>query len=220
MKSNFLKNAVMGGMALMLSVGALAQSAQLKGNVIDETGQPLVGVSVSVEGTTTGTITDIDGNFVLNVPSTSENLLFQFIGMKDYVTSIGATRTFKVQMEPDVQLLNEAVAVGYGTMIRKDLSSSVSSVNSEGLNERASAINITQSLAGKMAGVQAMTSSGRPGGSMRIRVRGKGSINASSDPLYVLDGVVDVDPNMINSNDVESIDVLKDAAATAMYGAK
>ena len=206
--------------SMMLSAGLHAQSVQLKGNVVDDAAQPLAGVSVSVQGTMTGTITDIDGNFVLNVPSASGVLVFQYLGMKDYSTPIGSQRVFNVTMEPDSQFLSEAVAVGYGTMIKRDISSSVASVGSDALNERATAINIAQSLAGKMAGVSAMTSSGRPGGSMRIRVRGKGSINASSDPLYVLDGVVDVDPNMINSNDIESIDVLKDAAATAMYGAK
>ena len=116
--------------------------------------------------------------------------------------------------------LDEAVAIGYGTMIRRDLSSAVSSVESEALNERATSLNIMQSLAGKVAGVRSASFSGRPGGTSAIQIRGMGSINADSDPIYVMDGIVDIDPSLINPSDIESIDVLKDAAATAMYGAK
>ncbi len=224
MKNNFLARTIAtvltGAATLLCAVGIQAQSLQLSGKVSDDQGEPLAGVTVSAVGTTIGTLTAGDGSFRLSVPASTKELRFSMLGMKELILPIGSSSVFDVSMETDIEVLNEAVAVGYGTMIRKDISSSVASVTSESLNERASAINLSQSLAGKLAGVQAMSSSGRPGGSMRIRVRGKGSINASSNPLYVLDGVVDVDPNMINSNDVESIDVLKDAAATAVYGAK
>ena len=224
MKNNFLARTIAtvltGAATLLFAVGIQAQSLQLSGKVSDDQGEPLAGVTVSAVGTTIGTLTAGDGSFRLSVPASTKELRFSMLGMKELILPIGSTSVFDVSMETDIEVLNEAVAVGYGTMIRKDISSSVASVTSDRLNERASAINLSQSLAGKLAGVQAMSSSGRPGGSMRIRVRGKGSINASSNPLYVLDGVVDVDPNMINSNDVESIDVLKDAAATAVYGAK
>ena len=110
--------------------------------------------------------------------------------------------------------------VGYGTLAKRDLSSSVASVKNEDLTERTTAFNIMQGIAGKVAGVKNVSFSGRPGGSSALRIRGMGSINAGSDPIYVMDGVVGVDPSLINPENVESIDVLKDAAATSMYGAQ
>ena len=209
-------------MVLSSSAVMFAQEpSKVSGRVLDEDGNPLVGAFVSAKGTNAGTVTDVDGNFTLSVPVGSKVLLFSMLGQqeKELPYEVGKT-WYQVVLMSDTQMIEETVVVGYGTMIKRELTSSVSSVNGTELSERASAANVLQSMAGKMAGVQITSTSGRPGGNTRIRVRGMGSINASSSPLYVVDGVVDVDPNMINSSDIENIDVLKDAAATAMYGAK
>lgn len=197
------------------------EPSEVSGQVLDEDGDPLVGAFVSAKGTNTGTVTDIDGNFTLSVPVGAKALLFSMLGQQGQELPLETGKAwYQVVLKTDTHMIEETVVVGYGTMIKRELTSSVSSVNGEELSERASAANVIQSMAGKMAGVQVTSTSGRPGGNTRIRVRGMGSINASSTPLYVVDGVVDVDPNMINSSDIENIDVLKDAAATAMYGAK
>ena len=207
--------------AVLSAFTMFAQAPQkVSGKVSDEQGAPLAGVFVSAKGTTNATVTDGDGKFELSVPASAKAINFSMLGMEDVEVVLGGKAYFNVTMKVDAESLEETVVVGYGTMIRKELSSSVASVSSEELNERASALNIAQSIAGKMAGVQAISTTGRPGGGMNLTVRGMGSINASTTPLYVVDGVVDVDPTMINSADIEKIDVLKDAAATAMYGAK
>ncbi len=202
-------------MVLSSSAVMFAQEpSKVSGRVLDEDGNPLVGAFVSAKGTNAGTVTDVDGNFTLSVPVGSKVLLFSMLGQqeKELPYEVGKT-WYQVVLMSDTQMIEETVVVGYGTMIKRELTSSVSSVNGTELSERASAANVLQSMAGKMAGVQITSTSGRPGGNTRIRVRGMGSINASSSPLYVVDGVVDVDPNMINSSDIENIDVLKDAAA-------
>ena len=200
---------------------AWAQSQAVKGRVTDSTGSPVVGAYVVAEGTNASAITDADGGFTLSVPAGAGSILIQMLGMEDTRIAVDGKRNFfDVTMQESQNFLDEAVAIGYGTIIRRELTSSVSSVNSEQLVERASAFNVTQALAGKVAGYTVYNTSGRPGGTNTIRVRGTGSVNANSNPLYVIDGVVDVDIDMINPNDIESIDVLKDAAATAMYGAK
>ncbi len=207
--------------AIMGATAVFAQVTPITGRVTDPQGNPVVGAFVIAEGTNASTTTDADGNFSLSVPAKATSILVQMMGMEDQRIAIQGSRSrYEVQLAESQNFLNEAVAIGYGTIIRKELSSSVSSVNSEQLNERASAFNITQALAGKVAGYTVYNTSGLPGGNNTIYVRGKGSINASSSPLYVVDGVVDVNIDMINPNDIESIDVLKDAAATAMYGAK
>jgi len=206
----------------LLSVTTMfAQSLPIKGRVTDSEGAPVIGAYVVAEGTNASAMTDSDGHFSLSVPEKANTLLFQMLGMEDTRVAIDRKRgNYEVTMAESQNYLDEAVAIGYGTIIRRDLTSSVSSVNSEQLIERASAFNVTQALAGKVAGYTVYNISGRPGGSNTVRVRGTGSVNASSEPLYVVDGVVDVSIDMINPNDIESIDVLKDAAATAMYGAK
>lgn len=208
--------------ALLLPVTAMmAQVSPVSGRVTDPSGSPVAGAFVIAEGTNASTMTDSNGNFSLSVPAKAPALIFQMMGMEDVrVPLLGSQARYEVRMNESQNFLDEAVAIGYGTIIRRELSSSVSSVNSDQLVERASAFNVTQALAGKVAGYTVYNTSGRPGGTNTVYVRGKGSVNASSSPLYVVDGVVDVDINLINPNDIESIDVLKDAAATAMYGSK
>jgi len=206
---------------LISAAAAFAQGpSKVSGKVSDEDGNPLAGVYVLAKGTTVATTTNGNGEFELSVPASATALTFSMLGMEDQETVLGNRAFFDVVMSVDSQALEETVVIGYGTIIKKELSASVSSVSGEALSERASALNALQGLAGKMAGVSAFSRSGRPGQSIQVRVRGTGSINASADPLYVVDGVVDVDPNMVNPSDIESMDVLKDAAATAVYGAK
>ena len=207
--------------ALLIPAVLQAQSRiSLSGVVRDTDNQPLAGVFVSETGTSSSTVTDAEGRFTLAVSPSAKSLSFSLLGMRDVVVAVNGQSYFEVQMQDDREMLAETVVVGYGTMIRKELSSSVASVSNAALNERATSFNALQGMAGKLAGVSISSTSGRPGGNAFVRVRGKGSINASSDPLFVMDGVVDVDPTMINNADIERIDVLKDAAATAMYGAK
>ena len=200
-------------------VSAFAQNT-VSGRVADENGNPLAGVYVFAKGTQVATSTDANGNFSLKVPESATALVFSMLGMVEQEIPIAGRSSINVTMENDTNMLNETVVVGYGTMIKRDLTTAIAQVDGEALTERASGFNVLQNMAGKMAGVQIKSTSGRPGGNTAILIRGVGSINASTNPLYVVDGAVDVDPNMINSNDIESVSVLKDAASAAMYGAK
>ncbi|MCC8170502.1 MAG: SusC/RagA family TonB-linked outer membrane protein [Parabacteroides sp.] len=196
------------------------QERTVSGVVTDENGEPVIGAAVVVKGTTIGTTTDIDGIFRLAIPADAKTLQFTYVGMKTVELPVSEKSQYNVIMKTDAIVMEDVVVIGYGTRTKKDMSIAVSSVKSEELNNRPSAFNIMQSVAGKVAGVQNISQSGRPGGSSSLRVRGMGSINAGKDPIYVLDGVIGVNPDIINSANVESIDVLKDAAATAMYGAQ
>jgi len=200
-------------------IPAFAQN-KLTGKVADEDGNPLEGVFVSVTGTENATVTSADGSFSLNAPASAESLTFSMLGFEDNVEAIGNKNVFSVIMREDTQMLEETVVVGYGSMIKRELTASVSQIDGAELTQRASSANVLQAMAGKMAGVKITQTSGRPGGESQIRVRGFGSVNASSSPLFVVDGVVDVDYNSINSADIETITVLKDAASASIYGAQ
>lgn len=222
MSKRFLTNLIGLIATLFLGIAAYAQNpVKITGKVVDSDGAPLTGVVVMPDGkTANAATTGLDGEYSMTIPSGTKTLEFSCLGMETLKVEVGGRTIINVQMQVSAFGLDEAVAVGYGTMIKRELSSAVSSVKSEELNERATALNIMQSLAGKVAGVRSVSFSGRPGGTSSLRIRGMGSINAGSDPIYVMDGVVDVDPALINTSDIESIDVLKDAAATSMYGAK
>ncbi len=213
------KLAVAVVMMLAFVFQAFAQNT-LSGRVTDENGDPMPGVYVAVKGTQNATSTDADGNFTLRTNATSGTLVFSMMGMTEQEIPIGGQSLYNVIMKEDTTMLEETVVVGYGTMIKRELTASISQVGGEALTERATGLNVLQNMAGKMAGVQIKSTSGRPGGNTAILIRGIGSINASTTPLYVVDGAVDVNPDMINSNDIESVSVLKDAASAAMYGAK
>jgi TonB-linked SusC/RagA family outer membrane protein len=210
------------GIQAKASLNIISQSPEktVSGVVTDDSGSPIVGVVVSVKGATIGTSTDINGAFSLSVPATAGTLKFSFLGMKTRELPVGNESQFNVVMEYDAVGIDDVIVVGYGTRTKKDMSIAVGSIKGEDLNSRTSAFNILQGVAGKVAGVQNISMSGRPGGSSALRVRGMGSINAGKDPIYVMDGVIGVNPDIINSANVESIEVLKDAAATAMYGAQ
>lgn len=207
---------------------AMAQT--VSGRVTSGTdGSPLPGVSVLIKGTTSGTTTDADGRYSLNVPDLQNSILtLSFIGFKPQEIQLNNRTTLDVAMVEDVTLFDEIVVIGYGTQKRSDLTGAVGSVGEERLRERP-ATSLNQALSGKVAGVQVNTNSGRPGGRTNVRVRGFSSINSSNNPLYVVDGVQLPQGNQdqfsqsidyLNPNDVVSIEVLKDASSTAIYGAR
>lgn len=189
-------------LALLLCSGVRANAASdiilqqaertISGVVTDENSEPLIGVAVMVKGTSLGITTNLDGVFTLKIPSNAGTLQVSYVGMKTIELPIGNKSQFNVKMESDAVLIDDVVVIGYGTRSKKDMSISVSSVKGDALNDRPSAFNIMQSVAGKVAGVQNVSMSGRPGGSSSLRVRGMGSINAGKDPIYVLDGVIGV----------------------------
>ena len=191
-----------------------AQNA-VKGTVKDKTGEPLIGVSVTY-GSGQGTVTDIDGNFSVNVPAGS-TIKFSYVGYKPQ--SLKASGNMSITLEEDNTTLEDVVVVGYGTMKRRDLTGAVASVTGETLAKNPVS-NVAQALQGQLPGVSVVSQDGRPGGTMSIRVRGGGSITQSNDPLYIVDGVQVSDISDIPADNIESIDVLKDAASTAIYGAR
>jgi len=208
-------------LALLGLVSAWTLSAQttITGVVTDESGEPLIGAGVVVEGTTVGTITGIDGDYTLTVPADAVNLVFSFIGLSDQVVPIGGRTVIDVVLKEDSTFLDEVVVVGYQTVKRRDLLGAVASVGSEKLSEQP-VTTVSQALSGKMAGVSVVTTEGDPDADIKIRVRGGGSITQDSSPLYIVDGFPVESINDIPSSEIQSIDVLKDAFSTAIYGSR
>lgn len=205
------------GLCAMLLVNvASAQDLRVTGVVKAETGEVLPGVNVLEKGTSNGGVTDADGRFSLMV-SPSATLVFSFIGMESTEVAVNNRTQLDVTMQSDVTQLGEIVVVGYGTVKKSDLTGSVASVKSRDLTAYPS-IGAVQALQGRAAGVQITANNGEPGSSFKVRVRGATSINASSDPIYVVDGFVGA--SIPPSEDIESIEVLKDASATAIYGSR
>ena len=195
------------------------QKKKISGTVTDPDGIPVIGANVVIKGTTVGTVTDLDGKFSLDAAN-NDILSFSYIGYVEQEIEVGNRTLFNVKLAEDYKALEEVVVVGYGTMLKRNLSTSVGSVDSEKLLERPNATNVFQGLAGKVAGVNIALNSGAPGGSPAIKIRGIGSLNSSNTPLYVVDGVVGVDPDQIDPNIVQSIDILKDATSSSIYGAR
>ncbi len=203
------------------SPGVLSQQSQVSGRVTDVNGQPLPGVTVVVKGTTQGTVTDGGGNYVLTNVSSGATLVFSFVGMKPQEIAVGNQSNISVRMEEATIGLDEVVAIGYGTMKKSDLTGSVTSVESENINAFPTT-NVLQALSGRAAGVQVLQTSGEPGGAISVRIRGTNSIRGSNEPLYVVDGfpVSGSNPTILNNLDIESIEILKDASATSIYGSR
>ena len=206
---------------LFVGIGLVtAQTQKVTGVVIsEEDGQPVVGASVLVKGTTQGTITDVDGNFNLsNIPSSAKTLQISYIGMQTQEVAIKPK--MKVVLKSDAQLIDEVMVVAYGTTKKESFTGSAEVIKSEKLKERPIA-NVTKALDGMIAGVQTTSGSGQPGSGASVVVRGYGSINSSQAPLYVVDGVpYDGNISAINPNDIETMTVLKDASAGALYGSR
>ncbi len=220
--------------------GLKAQNNQVSGTVVDaSSGEPLPGVNISVMGTTTGTASHAEGNYQLSVESLSDTLVFSFIGYETQEIAIDGRTKISIEMELSTLSGEELVVVGYGTQRKSDLTGSVSSVEVDELNQGVSS-SVDQMLVGKSAGVSVVSNSGEPGGGFSINIRGAGSINASNSPLYVIDGVpIDNSRNIqgsgtgignprtsrsalasLNPEDIASIEILKDASATAIYGSR
>lgn len=197
---------------------AQSGSLEVSGTVTEVNGEPLVGVNVSIQGTTTGTSTDMNGEYTLSVPETDVVLLFSYIGFEQQLIEVNGRSTIDVVLRLDTTQLDDLVVVGYGTQRRSDITGSVGIVTNTELEQPT--FNTLQSLRGKVAGVNIFTNSGSPTGSNRVVIRGVGTINASTNPLYVVDGVVMENIDYINPNDIQSIEVLKDASSTAIYGAR
>lgn len=202
----------------MLCLVSYAQD-KLQGTVKDTSGEPMIGVSVKVKGTKTGAITDFDGNFSLPSVKKSDVLVFTYVGYVTQELKAAGKKRLDVVMEEDAKTLSEVVVVGYGTVNRRDLTGSVSSVSAKDLSEVPVA-NVSEALAGKMAGVSVTTTDGAPDGDVNIRIRGGGSLSQDNSPLYIVDGFPVSSISDISPSEIESIDVLKDASSTAIYGAR
>lgn len=216
----------MRNFALLLTVLAIslqsvwAQTKEITGVVTSaEDGSSIPGVSVSVKGTTLGTITDIDGKYTLNVPQSASTLVFSFVGMKTQEKAITGS-SINVSMKSDNVAVGEVLVVAYGTSTKESFTGSAGVMKSDKLEKRQTT-DVTSALAGAVAGVQVLNNNGQPGEASKLRIRGVGSINSGTDPLYVVDGVpFDGDLSSINPSDIKSVTVLKDAASTALYGAR
>ncbi len=194
------------------------QQKTVSGKVTDSSGVPLPGVTVVVRGTTQGIITDVDGNYMLaNVPSDA-TLVFSFVGMKAQEIAVAGKASINVTMEEETIGIGEVVAIGYGTMKKSDLTGAVSQIKGETL-KNLPVRSVADALQGKTAGVMISSTSGSPGSAPAVRIRGVGTVN-DNDPLYVVDGLPQSSIGWLNTNEIESIDILKDASATAIYGAR
>lgn len=214
-------------------MAAPQQKTKLNGTVVDETGEAIIGANVIVKGTTNGCTTDLDGHFTLDVDHLPATLMVSYIGYTRQEIKVTSAKTIKVEMAPDNNLMDEVVITGYGTFKKSAYAGSAASVKGETLKD-VPAISFKDLLQGNAPGVQFTSSSGQPGASSSLRIRGMGSFNASNSPLYVIDGVpmrsgtintmssdagLDI-MSTINSSDIESVTVIKDAAAASLYGSR
>lgn len=213
----------------------LQQTRNLSGVVVDEKGDPIIGANVSIKGTTVGTITDFNGQFSLENVNIKAILLISYIGYLSQEIEVGNKAVFNIILKEDTQKLEEVIVVGYGTQQKRDLTGAISSVKTEEL-PKANSVSVGQMLSGQVAGLKVMQTSAQPGGNIEFRVRGNASVNASNEPLIIIDGIpssggaVEENShygggkkstlNSINPNDIASIEVLKDASSTAIYGAR
>ncbi len=202
----------------LLFTGLAVQARVISGTVKDATGETIISASVVVKGTSLGTVTDFDGNYTLDVPDDAQVLVFSYIGMKTQELSITGD-VMNVVLSENSEVLDEVVVTGYGTTKKRDLVTAVSSVNADQLKDIPVA-SASEALQGKLAGVSVTTTEGSPDADIKIRVRGGTSLTQSSDPLYIVDGFQVSSIADISPNDIQSMDVLKDAAATAIYGAQ
>lgn len=211
------KRIVFCSVGVLLSLSLFAQNITVHGVVKDESGEPIIGATVIQKGTTNATVTDLDGNFIFMVSSTG-TLSISYLGYTTKNVPVQGRQVLDIELSQSSKQLNEVVVIGYGTMKKSDLTGSIGSIDAKKLNEQPVA-NIGQSLQGKVAGLQ-VVDAGKPGDNVSIKIRGLGSIN-NCDPLVVIDGIpTDLGLNNLNMADVERVDVLKDASATAIYGSR
>ncbi len=202
---------------IVLSGVVLAQERSITGIVTDNGRSPLPGVNVVVKGTTTGTVTDLNGKFSVKVPGNSSVLIITYVGYVTKEIEAGQQNSIEVALSEDVKQLNEVVVIGYGVQKKSDLTGAVASVKAEEIVKIPSAT-IDAALQGMAAGVQVNQETGAPGSNVEIRIRGISSLNGGT-PLWVIDGIPGGDISTVNTNDIESIEILKDGASAAIYGA-
>src|SRR5690606_36581305 len=193
----------------------------IRGKVTSDQGESIPGANVLLKNTDIGTVTDSEGNYILEVPNENQPLVFSFIGYRSQEESINGRTTVNVQLQSDIQGLDEAVVIGYGTVQKTDLTGSVGRAAVEDLI-KAPVASFTDPLAGHVAGVRVSSNDGQPGGGTNIVIRGAGSLTQSTSPLYVIYGfpVEDLDPATLNPEDIQSMTILKDASSTAVYGSR
>ncbi|WP_448699282.1 SusC/RagA family TonB-linked outer membrane protein [Mucilaginibacter sp. AW1-3] len=206
-----------GGLAAITSEKAMILT--VTGKVVDEKGESLPGVSVKIKGTNSGVATDASGDFKITVPSGNTILVYSFLGYKTQEQNVNGKTSVKIVMEPTSQLLEQVVVVGYGTVKKRDLTGSVVSVKGEEITKVAAA-NPMEALQGKVAGVDIVRTSGAAGANVSVTVRGNRSLNANNGPLYIVDGIQYSNFEDINQNDIASMEFLKDASSTAIYGSR
>ena len=229
-RANLYFAALLGAMSPLCTVSALAaqsnstiatatqQQNSCTGTVKDATGEPIIGATIRIEGKTGGTVTDLDGNFTLSNIEKGAKLTITYVGYKSQTLTWSGS-PLNITLQDDANMLEETVVIGYGTVKKADLAGSVAVLDSKSFKDQPVA-RVEDALNGRMSGVQVM-SSGVPGGAMKIRVRGTSSVNKSNDPLYVVDGIVrETGLEGISPEDIQSIQVLKDASSTAIYGAR
>lgn len=216
---NILRKAAVAVLTLAISLGALAQnSVTVTGVVSDENGTPMIGAGVMQKGTSNGVVTDIDGKYSIVVPA-SAVLTFNYISYKTLDVPVAGKTEISVTLEPDNNLLDEVVVIGYGTMKRSDLTGSVSSVGAKAIEDFKTG-SVIEALGGQVAGVNITSSDGTPGSGFDVKIRGVGSINGDTSPLYIVDGFEVDNIDYLANQDIQSIDFLKDASASAIYGAR
>ena len=205
---------------VMVSAWNVTAQRTITGTITDaEDSTPLIGASIFIKGTTVGTVTDLDGNYTLNINSDEDIITFQYVGYLSREIMAGSQSVIDVELVPSYEELDEVVVIGYGTVKKSDLTGAVAVVSSEEL-EKSNNVSLSHALQGKAAGVYVTTNSGQPGSGVSIRVRGVGSINRNAQPLVVIDGIPGGGSiNDLHPEDIESVQILKDASATAIYGA-
>lgn len=201
------------------SVAVLLQERVVSGKVSDDNGDALPGANVVVKGTALGATTDVNGDYRLQLPADAQTLVVSYIGYNSKEVSIGNQTRIDISLTPDLETLDEVVVVGYGVQRKSDLTGAVTSVKGTDLAQLPMQ-RVDQALQGRAAGVMVLNTSGQPGGQTTIRIRGMNSISGGNQPLVVVDGLQGVDINTLNPNDIESIEILKDASATAIYGSQ
>ena len=217
MKKNLLITCVM----LLFAITSMAQNKiTISGVVTDKTGETVIGASVRVKGQESkGSITDINGKYQIVDVASNATLIFSYIGMREQEIAVNGRSTINVKMEEDSQLIDEVVVVGYGVQKKSVVTAAISRVTAEDLNNTTPS-RIEDALKGKVSGVQITQSSGQPGADSKVRIRGVGTVN-NSEPLYIVDGMpVDGGINYLNPTDIQSVEILKDAASAAIYGAR
>lgn len=219
---NFIKSISVRGwftlLTLILTINLYAQNTTLKGVIVDETDTPLIGATVQVKGTSTGSITDFDGNYTIKA-NKGAVITFSYIGYKTQEIKFTGQPTVNIKMVPDNQTLDEVFVVGYGTMKRSDLTGSVASIAAKDV-EGFKTSSVAGALGGQIAGVQITSTDGTPGAGFSINIRGVGTLTGDSSPLYIVDGFEVDDIDYLSNSDIESIEILKDASSSAIYGAR